>query len=157
MTEDLEPDQRMYMIIQHLFISALKLEQLMNKDLNKDGLTVKQFHLLWTVGNFDHYPSIKEAAGELGTSHQNVKQMALQLEKKGFLRLEKDSKDKRIYRLKTTQANNNYWKMKATEHDRSVREIFSGLSDEELTSSCDSLEQLRKNFEKQLEEIHVIK
>jgi DNA-binding MarR family transcriptional regulator len=146
----------MYMIIQHLFISALKLEQLMNRDLNKDGLTVKQFHLLWTVGNFDHAPSIKEAARELATSHQNVKQMALQLEKKGFLRLEKDSKDKRIYRLRTTQANDNYWKIKASEHDRSVREIFSGLSDEELTNVCNSLDELREIFETQLENINSI-
>jgi DNA-binding MarR family transcriptional regulator len=145
----------MYMIIQHLFISSLKLEQLMNRDLDKDGLTVKQFHLLWTVGNLDHDPSIKEAAEELATSHQNVKQIALQLERKGFLRLEKDRKDKRIYRLKTTQANDNYWKMKAPDHDLSVRKIFSGLKDEELTNTNNSLEKLREIFETQLEAFNV--
>jgi len=147
-------DQRMYMIIQHLFISALKLEQLMNRDLIKDGLTVTQFHLLWVVGQFENAPSIKEVAKELATSHQNVKQMALNLQRKGFLRMEKDDLDRRVLRIRLTQANDNYWKMKAQDHDRSVRNIFSDLSDEDLTMTWRIMEKLRYSFERKLGEVH---
>jgi len=141
--EDAKPDMRMYMIIQHLFVSSLRLEQLMNRELERDGLTVKQFHLLWVIETHGSPPSIKEAASLMSSSHQNVKQIALKLERKGFLRIEKDEEDGRKLRLHLTDANFEYWKKRAADHDRALKRIFSGLTNEEISEIESSLERLR--------------
>jgi DNA-binding MarR family transcriptional regulator len=150
MPDETEPDPRMYMIVQHLFTCDLLLEQLMNRELEKDGLTVKQFQLLWTIGNFETPPSIKEAAAEMCTSHQNVKQMGLLLQKKGFLRMEKDPSDRRTSRLHLTEANEFYWKRRAPDHDIAMKKIFEGISDGDLTILERKLCYLRKVFAKGL-------
>jgi DNA-binding MarR family transcriptional regulator len=47
-------------------------------------------------------PTISEATAVFGTSRQNVKQVALQLERRGWLRLEPDPADRRALRLVLT-------------------------------------------------------
>lgn len=150
MEKEIEPDMRMYMIIQHLFISSLRMEQLMNRELGRDGLTVKQFHLLWVTGTKETPPSIKDLANDLATSHQNVKQISLLLQKKGFLRLEKDPSDRRTWRVHLTEANEFYWKKRAPDHDRSIREIFGTIHDNDLTLLEKELFLLREELEKQI-------
>jgi DNA-binding MarR family transcriptional regulator len=147
----MEPDPRMYQLVQHLFVCELELEQLMNRELAKDGLTVKQFHLLWVVGNNPNPPSLKELADLMATSHQNVKQIAQLLSRKGFVRLERDDGDRRILRVHLTEANEFYWKRRAPDHDRAIRKIFGDITEEELEHLVAKLGKLRESFENQLE------
>lgn len=53
---------------------------------------------------FDHYPSIQEVADVLSTTHQNAKQLATQLESRGFLKIERDNDNRRILRLRVTDS-----------------------------------------------------
>jgi DNA-binding MarR family transcriptional regulator len=69
------------------------------------GLTSKQWLLLaiLTQGFRGHSPSLTEAGEQYGTSRQNVKQIALGLESRGYLRLVSDPADGRTTRLELTE------------------------------------------------------
>ena len=115
-----------------IFLLSLKMENIGNKTLKKDQLTIKQFLLIASIESFDEPPSIKEVAERVSTSHQNIKEIADRLEKRGFIKIEKDEKDKRILRLKTTEKNAQYWASRLDEHEDVIFALFNPFSDEEI-------------------------
>jgi DNA-binding MarR family transcriptional regulator len=116
-----------------IFLLNNKLQYIIDKELQKDQLTTKQFLLIAAVEKaFDHPPSLKEVAYALGTSHQNAKQIANQLQRKGFIAMEKDPNDRRVTRLKVTEKNRRYWDSRAGEHEEVVLGLFNFLSEEEI-------------------------
>jgi len=68
------------------------------------GLTTRQWLLLAVLDKQfpGSAPSISEATAVFGTSRQNVKQVVLQLERRGWLRVEPDPVDRRMLRLVLT-------------------------------------------------------
>jgi DNA-binding MarR family transcriptional regulator len=68
------------------------------------GLTSRQWLLLAVLAKQfpGTAPSISEATAVFGTSRQNVKRVALQLERGGWLRMEPDPVDRRMLRLVLT-------------------------------------------------------
>lgn len=132
----------------YIFLLAQRLEYISNKSLENDALTTKQFLLLAiTEKAFDHEPSLKEVADALGTTHQNVRQMTNQLEKKGFIEVFKDPNDKRVNRLRTTEANKEYWNSRAEKQSREIMEMFKEFSDDEIVSMHDMVLKLYNNLE----------
>ena len=116
-----------------IFLLNNKLQYIIDKELQKDQLTTKQFLLIAAIEKaFDRPPSLKEVAYALGTSHQNVKQIANQLQRKGFIALEKDPDDRRVTRLNVTEKNRRYWDSRAGEHEEIVLGLFSFLSEDEV-------------------------
>jgi DNA-binding MarR family transcriptional regulator len=78
----------------------------MDELLEPFGLTSRQWSLLAAIdrGFPEGYaPTISEATAVFGTSRQNVKQVAAQLERRGWLRLEPDPTDRRALRLVLTE------------------------------------------------------
>jgi DNA-binding MarR family transcriptional regulator len=69
------------------------------------GLTTKQWLLLAVLQRKSpgRSPTLSEAAGWYGSSRQNVKQIAEQLEARGYLRLVADPADRRALRLQPTE------------------------------------------------------
>ena len=59
----------------------------------------KQFFAIICINMCKEPPTLKELSDILGSSHQNVKQILLKLEKKGFIRFEQDEADKRKQRI----------------------------------------------------------
>jgi DNA-binding MarR family transcriptional regulator len=118
-----------------IFLLARRLEYIVDKELAKDNLTTKQFLMIAVIEKmFEQPPSVKQVAKALGSTHQNVKQMANQLERRGFLRIERDARDRRVLRLKVTEQNRAYWDSRAEEHERFILGIFSGLEEEGVRS-----------------------
>jgi len=118
-----------------LLLLSHRIEYITDSELKKDGLTTKQFLVVAGIERlFDHSPSISELAEALSTTHQNIKQIALQLENKGFIWIKKDEKDKRTWRLKVTDKNKEYWQSRALEHESVIRSLFASLSDNEIQS-----------------------
>lgn len=116
-----------------IFLLNNKLQYIIDKELQKDQLTTKQFLLIAAVERaFEAPPSLKEVANVLGTSHQNVRQIADQLERKGFIALEKDPEDRRVTRLNVTEKNRRYWDSRAGEHEEVLLGLFDYLSEEEI-------------------------
>lgn len=117
-----------------IFLLNNKLQYIIDKELQKDLLTTKQFLLIAAIEKgFDNPPSVKEVAYALGTSHQNIKQIANQLQRKGFIAMEKDPDDRRVTRLKVTEKNRRYWDSKAGEHEEVVFGLFSFLNEEGIS------------------------
>lgn len=68
-------------------------------------LTTRQWLLLGVIDKAfpGAAPTLSEAAAAFGTSRQNVKQVALQLERRGWLELRRDPQDRRATRLVLTE------------------------------------------------------
>ena len=71
-------------------------------DRTMGEITWKQFFAIICVNLCKESPTIMEIAEIMGSSHQNVKQILLKLEKKGFVKLVVDEKDKRKQRIVLT-------------------------------------------------------
>jgi len=110
-----------------------RLEYIADSELKKDDLTTKQYLTVVVIENlYSHPPSISELAESLSTTHQNIKQIALQLQKKGFIKIDRDENDKRTWRLNVTEKNKAYWRSRAKEHEAIVRSFFASLTDNEI-------------------------
>lgn len=95
------------------------------------GLTTRQWLLLALLDKRfpGSAPSISEATAAFGTSRQNVKQVALQLERRGWLRVEPDPVDRRILRLVLTDKRA-VFDDPAAQADQAdfIRSVFGGLA-----------------------------
>jgi DNA-binding MarR family transcriptional regulator len=109
---------------------AQELRTLMDQLLRADGLTTQQAALI-TVVEAIGAPSLSEAAGALGTTHQNAKQIAVALERKGFLRIGTDDGDRRVRRLVATAKSRAYWKQRSPSDEEAVLRWFADLSERE--------------------------
>jgi DNA-binding MarR family transcriptional regulator len=119
-----------------------QVELAMDRMLRRDDLTAKQFQMIAIIDKrFASPPSITELAEQMGTTHQNVKQLALQLERRGYVGIFRDEKDKRIWRVRLTERNAAYWQERAPEHMRFMMDLFASLDDRELAEFHDSLEK----------------
>ena len=87
-----------------VFVLAGHLTRLTDEGLADWDLTTRQWLLLAVLakGFPGRAPSLTEAAQAYGTSRQNVKQIALGLEARGWLRLVPDPRDGRAIRLELT-------------------------------------------------------
>lgn len=116
-----------------LFHISNKLQAILDKDLSKHGFTAKQWFLNAVIEEFfSSPPSLSEVAEIMGSSRQNVKQIALKLEEKGFLCLDKDEQDKRAIRLRLTDKSYEFWEGLQEESVKFLNEIFRDLNDDEL-------------------------
>ncbi len=129
-----------------LFITANLLETLLDRAFKPYGITVKQWQLLITIESlFSSPPTIQQIAGAMGTSHQNVKQIALNLERRGFLRLEKDASDARSTRLVTTEECRAFGEKTRLAGQAFVLKTFAGVSAEDLHGARNTLAALWQN------------
>ena len=132
-----------------LFLSH-RIEYITDSELRKDDLTSKQFLVLVAIERlYDRPPSISELAESLSTTHQNIKQIALQLQRKGFISMRKDEIDKRRRRLEVTNKNKEYWDSRAKEHETIVLSLFDSLPDKEVVDFHSFLLKLVAGTEKQ--------
>ena len=121
-------------VFSYLFVLSQRIEYITDSFLKKDNLTTKQLLTLIAIGNaFDANPSVSEVAEVLSTSHQNVKQIALNLQRRGFVEIVKDPKDGRRRLLKLTKSNDEFWEARDTENYENMKRIFSYLTKEEIS------------------------
>ncbi|MBC6462450.1 MarR family winged helix-turn-helix transcriptional regulator [Actinomadura sp. HBU206391] len=123
-------------IFRLIIVLAQELRTLMDQRLRPDGLTTQQAALI-TVVDAIGVPSLSQAAAALGTSHQNARQIADALERKGMLRIGPDEKDARVRRLQTTNQSHEYWRQRSWSDQQLVLEWFQCLTDEEARTLFD--------------------
>lgn len=132
-----------------VLVVANKLDTLLERDMSPFGMTSKQWFLSVIIDSlFDKPPTIKEVAAAMGSSHQNVKQVALKLEQKGHLKLEKDPKDARVTRLKLTEQNRDFWEKTQKKGEEFMSAVFDNLGEEELKYTSKALKKILSNLEK---------
>lgn len=128
-----------------LFLLSNKLEALGNNFLGE--LTTKQwFFMLILMNFFKEPPTLSELALEIGTSHQNAKQIAIKLEEKGFLVVKKDTKDKRVLRLTPTNKIEKYVKLRKDKDHFFIEKFFNVLTKEEVKNIYESFTKLLDNI-----------
>ena len=111
-------------------------------------ISSKQWFVLAVVSKFeDTPPNIGDVASVLGTSRQNIKKMALILEKRGFLRLEKDAHDQRNIRLFLTEECYSYFKGREQQENAYLESIFANMDDAALTTLRGTLNTLIQNVD----------
>jgi DNA-binding MarR family transcriptional regulator len=120
-------------IIVLIFLIQQRWSYIINKKFQKDHITTKQWLMLIILGSaFPSPPSMQEVAEAMSTTHQNVKQLAIRLEKRGLLKIERDSQNKRILRLKTTEECEEFWEKRKNNDIKSINDLFKGLEADEV-------------------------
>ena len=137
-----------------LIQSNRMLERIMDAEFRQDGLTYKQWLVIAGINSIPGGPpSLGEVAGVIGTSHQNVRQLANQLEGKGFIDISRDPEDGRVLRLVTTAKNARHWASKDAGHARRVLGMFEGLEDGEVSSLHDLMERFSENVVREYQRV----
>ena len=131
-----------------LFVTANRLDTIMERNFAEFGVTTKQWFLSIVVDRlFEDPPTMKQAAYAMGSSHQNIKQLALKLHKKGLLRLDKDAQDARLMRLSLTPEGQQLWHTVRLQRDPFQERLFEGISAEELKTVRGVMERLLHNID----------
>ncbi len=130
-----------------LFTVANRMDTLLERELKEFGITTKQWFLSIIIDSlFEEPPTMKEAARESGSSHQNVKQVALKLQEKGLVSLEKDKKDSRVTRLKMTEQSNMFWEKTQPRAIEFTEDIFRDIDRNDLASARTVLQKIFYNL-----------
>lgn len=116
-----------------VFLVEQRWRYIVEKELEPDDITAKQWLMLIVIGaGFKSPPSIQEVADAMSTTHQNVKQIAASMERRGFMVLERDEGNKRIIRLKVTEKCHALFKKREENDVEAVLSLFENLTDEEV-------------------------
>ena len=124
-----------------ILVVAQTMRTMMDDLLRADGLTTQQAKLI-SVAEALSGPSLSGAAAALGTTRQNVKQVARALERKGFLHVVPDEDDARVRRLVVTEKSREYWRGRSGEDQRTVAGWLSARSDDEAATLFELLSRL---------------
>jgi DNA-binding MarR family transcriptional regulator len=115
-------------------------------DSTMKEISWKQFFVIICINMCKEKPTVKELAEIIGSSHQNVKQILLKLEKKGFVSITVDENDKRKQRIELTD----YCKEFCAKNDDMTIEImkkmFDGVSEKQLQITIQTIIQIEDNL-----------
>ena len=129
-----------------IFTLANRL-QILGDKFDKN-ITIKQWLLLAGISTYTEYaPTLSEVAILIGNSRQNVKKMALILEREGFLSLVKDSHDARILRLSLTKKCTDYFDNREHKEQVFLDTLFRGLDPVLMNGLYEGIIKLTNNIE----------
>ena len=115
-------------------------------DKNMEEISWKQFFALICVNLCPNSPTVKELAEIMGSSHQNVKQILLKLEKKGFVEIKPDENDKRKQRIVLTDHCREFCSKNDTMSADIMKRLFWGISEEQLQTTIRTIIQIEENL-----------
>lgn len=112
-------------------------------------ITWKQFFAIICINLCKEAPTINELSDVMGSSHQNVKQILLKLEKKGFVTTVTDEKDKRKQRIIVTDEARKFLEENDNNGQHSqyiIGQIFNGISDKNLQTTIQTIMKMERNL-----------
>ncbi len=115
-------------------------------DKTMKEISWKQFFAIICTNLCKESPTIKELAEIMGSSHQNVKQILLKLEKKGFVDIVVDDKDKRKQRVILTQYCKEFCEKNDETAQVSMQKMFAGIQEEQLKVTIQTIMQIEDNL-----------
>jgi len=143
-------------IIGAIFSLANRLQTI--GDRIDPAVTTKQWFMLAVVARFFEHtlkptpPSISEIARLIGTSHQNIKKMAVILEHKGYIEMRKDTDDLRSTLLFLTEKCYDYFKTREQQEEEYLRELFDGINNQATHALREGLHNLINSTDKVLDD-----
>jgi DNA-binding MarR family transcriptional regulator len=133
------------LIFSAVFIEANKLQTAF--DRNNGDVSSKQWLLLAIASSFPDPPT-QTAVGELmGCSRQNVKKIAVILEKKVYLVLHSDVKEKRSLCIELTEKYNILSDTMDSETEEVMKHLFSEFSDEQIDDFFNGILKLSRGID----------
>ena len=114
-------------------------------------ITWKQFFAIICINLCKEPPTLNDLSEVMGSSHQNVKQILLKLEGKGFVSMKTDDKDKRKQRFFVTDKCRNFLEENDNQSRTSsqiIAQIFEGVSEKNLAVTIETIMKMERNLEK---------
>ena len=108
----------------------------------------KQFFAIICINLCKTPPTVKELAEIMGSSHQNVKQILLKLEKKGFVSITVDEQDKRKQRIELTPQCIEFCMNNDEKSMELLKRMFAGVSEEQLQVTIQTIIQIEDNLKR---------
>lgn len=115
-------------------------------DKTMEEISWKQFFAIICINLCRESPTVKELAEILGSSHQNVKQILLKLERKGFVKIYEDAKDRRKQRIALTDYCRDFCEKNDGKSAQIMKKMFEGVSREQLQTTIRTIIQIEDNL-----------
>lgn len=128
-----------------IFMMANRMQVLGDKFDRK--ITIKQWLFIVAVMSCNNEPKLSDVAHISGYSRQNAKRIAVNLEQKGFVRIDKDPNDIRALRITLTQSCMDYFAERRLREIEFINKLFNGFNEELTDGLYKGLEKLSKNIE----------
>ena len=109
-------------------------------------ITWKQFFAIICINICKENPTINELSEVMGSSHQNVKQILLKLESKGFVAMIPDKDDKRKQRIVLTEQCMDFCENNDAQSREIIWKIFDGINEEQLVIAIKTIMQMERNI-----------
>ena len=106
----------------------------------------KQFFAIICIKMCREAPTIKELSEVLGSSHQNVKQILLKLEKKNFVRFQSDEADRRKQRIVLTDECRAFCEKNNTLSIDIMSRMFEGIPKDDLDATIRTITAIETNL-----------
>lgn len=114
-------------------------------------ITWKQFFAIICINLCKEPPTLNELSDVMGSSHQNVKQILLKLEKRGFVSTSPDEKDKRKQRIFVTDKCRAFLEQNDNNGQQSrdiIGKIFDGIGEKSLQTTIQTIMTMERNLSK---------
>ena len=106
----------------------------------------KQFFAIICINMCKEPPTINELSEILGSSHQNVKQILLKLESKGFIKFQEDKQDKRKQRISLTKKCQNFCQKNNETSAQIMQKMFEGISEKDIQTTIQTIVRMDGNL-----------
>jgi DNA-binding MarR family transcriptional regulator len=106
----------------------------------------KQFFAIICVNLCKEPPTIDDLSEILGSSHQNVKQILIKLEKKGFVQFQEDKQDKRKQRINITKECLKFCEKNNETSSQIMQKMFEGISQNDIKTTINTLTKMDDNL-----------
>ena len=106
----------------------------------------KQFFFFFCINMCKEPPTLKELSEILGSSHQNVKQILLKLEKKNFIEFKTDESDRRKQRIHLTEHCKEFSEKNNEMSISVMSKMFEGISEDSVRTTIQTLTDVEKNL-----------
>ena len=115
-------------------------------DNTMQEISWKQFFAIICINMCKEPPTLKELSDILGSSHQNVKQILLKLEKKSFIQFQTDDADKRKQRIVLTDCCREFCERNDEMSRCIIEKMFDGIPEEDIAATKQTIIKIEKNL-----------
>lgn len=115
-------------------------------DSTMKEISWKQFFAIICVNMCKEPPTLKELSDILGSSHQNVKQILIKLEKKNFIEFRVDEADKRKKRIVLTDYCREFCNRNDDLSRTIMAEMFNDIPEKDIITTINTLTKIEKNL-----------
>lgn len=111
------------------------------------NITLKQWLLIAIIlKNGNPSPTLGEVAVIFGCSRQNIKKLAMLLEKQGFVTLKRDERDARVVRVQLTSQCYAYFEGREKLENEFMQDLFHHFDEERTNGLFYGIQQLADNL-----------